>query len=271
MKSFNVICGLPRAGSTLLCNILNQNPDIHASSTSVVVHALNSLVNIYSNSPETKSLLAVNRYQTELQITRAMKGMISGWYEPYKNKIIFDKGRMWNNSSILLKNLYPEALIICMVRDPRNVLASIEKQHRKNPMFDFAIEPTHKTLYNRAEEMFSPTGLIGSCILGVEDLLRRRPSNLLVVKYEEMSVDPENVLLNIYHRLSASQPYKHNYTNIENTSTEIDALYLNKYEHIGAGKVTPTNVDEWKDYVSPDLANLILTRYPEFCDFLGYK
>lgn len=270
MKSFNVICGLPRAGSTLLCNILNQNPTIWASSTSVVPHVMTAMVNQYSNSPEVKSLLINNRYNTELRITTSIKGMIEGWYTYQPNQIIFDKARVWNNYSLLLKNLYPSSLILCMVRDPRNVFASIEKQHKKNPMFDIALEPAHKTVYARADEMLSPNGLIGNCILGVEDLLTRLPSNLLIIRYEELSEDPENVVLNIYHRLNI-MPYKHNYSNIENTSEDVDALYLNKYEHAGEGSVKNSDKDEWKQYLSPDLGELIISRYPKYSEVLGYK
>ena len=34
MKNFNIITGMPRSGSTLLCNILSQNPAFHAGATS---------------------------------------------------------------------------------------------------------------------------------------------------------------------------------------------------------------------------------------------
>ena len=61
MESFNVVCGLPRSGSTLLCNLLNQNPEVYASSTSIVPVILGSTSNIISNSPEFKSLLIRNR------------------------------------------------------------------------------------------------------------------------------------------------------------------------------------------------------------------
>ena len=60
-KKINVICGLPRSGSTLLCNILNQNPDFHASSTSPLAQTLGALSQFLSTSPEVKSDLYNDR------------------------------------------------------------------------------------------------------------------------------------------------------------------------------------------------------------------
>ena len=39
--------GVPRSGSTVLAAILNQNPETHVSTTSGLVHAVDSLANIW--------------------------------------------------------------------------------------------------------------------------------------------------------------------------------------------------------------------------------
>ena len=57
MKQIHFITGLPRSGSTLLCNVLNQNPEFYAGSTSPLPALVNTLVNCLSNSPEVQAAL----------------------------------------------------------------------------------------------------------------------------------------------------------------------------------------------------------------------
>ena len=267
MKSFNVVCGLPRSGSTLLCNVLNQNPEIHASSTSIIATIINSTSHIISNSPEFKSLLIRNREDTEARVISMMRSNVETWYSDKEN--VFDKSRVWASCSPLLKQLFPESLIICIVRDLRNIFASIEKHHIKNPILDTSIDVLAKTIYNRADELFSPGNLMGASISGVEDLVRRKPDNLVFIRYEDFVVSPAKFIKEIYLR-SEIKHFDHDYENIKNTSEDVDELWLNKFPHQGSGKVHITDPYEWRKYVSEDLARLIMERYPFYNRSFNY-
>ena len=48
-------CSLPRAGSTLLQNVLAQNPDFYATPTSGIVEIFLNARNIYTNNIEFKA------------------------------------------------------------------------------------------------------------------------------------------------------------------------------------------------------------------------
>ena len=71
MKSFHVICGLPRSGSTLLCNILAQNPAFNVLHTS----ALPSLVEYFAKGvtdiPEIKGMLEHDEVETDEMVCEA--------------------------------------------------------------------------------------------------------------------------------------------------------------------------------------------------------
>lgn len=267
MKSFNVVCGLPRSGSTLLCNILNQNPEFHASSTSVVPQLMANMSAVLSNSPEVKAMLIREENRADARLVESMRAVIRAWYAD-QPKHVFDKGRGWAAQVLLLKQLFPNAQIVCTVRDLRSVMASIEKQHRQNPILDIFAEPLDKGIYARADAMFSPGGLIGSCIVGIEDLVRRNLPGVHFIGYELLSSEPENTMKELYKKFGLP-PYAHDFDNVKNTSQDVDALYLNKFEHVGAGKVVPTK-DDWKEYVSEDLAELILNRYTFYNQIFGY-
>jgi sulfotransferase len=159
-------------------------------------------------------------------------------------------------------------MLVC-VRNLLNVFASVEKQHQKNPLLDEAEDINHKTVYNRADNMFSPTGLIGQPIVGIEDLIRRNLSDVVFIQYETFTRQPQMVIERIYAELN-EEPFKHDFDNIKNTAEDADGFYLHKYPHQGCGKVTPTKGDEWQKYISPDLAQTIKGRFEDYCQFFGY-
>jgi len=265
----NVITGLPRAGSTLLCNILNQNPKFWATSTSPLAGIINGMVHNISNAVEIKSLLNTKKVETEQRIKNSILAFVESWHEQKSREVIFDKSRAWSLNSLAFKKLYPDSKIIVMVRDLRNVFASIEKQHQKNPLLDDAQNAIQKTVFDRANRMFGDQGLIGGPILGIEDLIRRKPPGVIYVQYESMAANPSEVFEKIYTELNETL-FEHNFENIENTAEDPDGFYLNKYPHIGAGKVEASDPNEWRQYFSPDLANTIMNRFQNYNRFFGY-
>ena len=267
---FHVVTGLPRSGSTLLCNVLNQNPKFYASSTSPVPAFINTLVHAWSNSVEVKGLLDKQEEQTEQRLKATAKGIIDNWYTScHDGEVVFDKSRAWGVSSLLLKKIYPEAKIIVCVRNLVNVFASVEKQHRRNPLLDDAATPMEKTIYARADKMFGPEGLIGSPIVGIEDIIRRNPPGVIYVQYESFSKEPKMVMERLYSELE-EEPYEHDFDNIKNVADDPDGFYLHKFPHKGEGKILPCNREEWKEYISVDLAMTIKGRFPDYNQFFGY-
>lgn len=267
----HVITGLPRSGSTLLCNILNQNPDFWASSTSTLPQLFSNLINTWSNSPEIKGDLSRDKEETEKRLASALKGLCDGWYKDkqVKEKVVFDKSRGWCHHLLALRKVYPESKAIIIVRDLREVFASIEKQHRKNATLDEAKDPTAKTIYGRADNMFSPNGLVGGPIEGIEDTIRRK-LDCLYVKFENLAEHTKSIMGEIYKYLEVD-PFDHDFDDVKSTATDPDGLYLYKYPHKGEGKVEPPPIDGWKEYVSDDIANLLMGKFQSYNKFFGYR
>jgi len=192
--NLHVVTGLPRSGSTLLCNVLNQNPRFWATSTSTLPGLLSVMRHFWSSSVEVKNLLEKERDVTEDRMLRTMRSTIREWHRKEGKQIIFDKSRAWTFNALLLRKLFPESKMIVCVRDLRNVFSSVEKQHRKNPLLDEAQNPEQLTIYKRADTMFSANGLIGGPLRGIEDLIRRTPepekNGIRFVKYEQFSHHP---------------------------------------------------------------------------------
>ncbi|MDP2607303.1 MAG: sulfotransferase [Deltaproteobacteria bacterium] len=264
---FNTICGTPRSGSTLLCNILNQNPRFHASSTSCVASSARALSNLWSHSPEIKSQLLHDAEVTTTKMVGGIRAMIEAWYAG-NGEVIFDKDRHWNHSPLLLHQIFPESHMFVMVRDLRAVMASIEKQHAKNPVLDEASGPLELHTYNRADRMLSPQGLVGQHVAGIEDLMRRNLPYVHMIQFETLVKNPKLVLDSIYTVLG-EDGFAHDFTHVENTATDADALYLGKYPHEGSGAVkVPEGL--WSDHVPQDIGGLIMQRFAAFNQAFGY-
>lgn len=271
---FNVIAGMPRAGSTLLCNVLNQNPRFRASSTSCMAQAVRALSNLWSKSPEIKSDMINDRKGTEARMTRAARSLVEGWYEG-SEEMVFDKCRFWNLNAPLLHQLFPDAQLLVCVRDLRAIFASVEKQHEKNPMLDEASDPAGLTKYSRADRMFGPDGILGQQIMGIEDLMRRNLRNsegqpfVHAIQYETFVQSPQLIIDRIYAAVGEER-FEHDFENIENVATDVDGIYSYKFPHIGDGKIEP-RPDDWKEHVSGDIASLVMQKFQNYNRAFGYQ
>ena len=263
----NIIMGLPRSGSTLLCNILAQNPDFQVEHTNPLPGLLGSMITVWSNSPDIKGgLLPEHRGETEAKLQRCAKAFCDAWSNT--DKVVFNKSRGWASNILALRNIYPEAKIIVTVRDLREVFASFEKQHRKNPLLNDAPDPMTKHILTRANNMFSPKGMIGSCLDGIQDILQRR-QEVFWLKYEDFARDPIQMFNRLYCYLEQPE-FEHDFENIVNTATDPDHLYLHKFPHDGSGEVRPP-IPSWPKYMSQELAAGIMQGRGWFNARFGYQ
>lgn len=263
----NLITGLPRSGSTLLCNILNQNPNFYATSTSPLSGCFAKILRTLSNSSDIKGDLGRDRTSTERRIKRSLKTFCQSWHHDHAGKQVFDKSRAWGKQVLSFLEIYPDAKIIVTVRDLRDIFASVEKQNRKSALFREEADLTQTTLAQRLDRMFTETGLIGGPLMGVKDcILRKLPVYFL--KYEDLAADPKAAMNKLYCYLLEDE-FEHDFEDVEDTSTDPDHLYLFKYPHKGSGKVRPTE-SEWKEYFVPEVAETIMERYKWFTKEFGY-
>ena len=260
----NIIMGLPRSGSTLLCNILAQNPAFRVEHTNPLPSLIRGMINIWSNSPDIKGgLLPERREETEAKLLRCSRAFCDAWNNT--DKIVFNKSRGWALNLLALKEIYPDAKIIVLVRDLREIFASFEKQHRKNPLLeDYPV----REITQRAVNMFSDEGMIGGPLKGVEDILNRK-QEVHWVKYEDFVRHPMESMERMYCYLD--QPsFDHDFEEVVNTATDPDHLYLHKFPHNGEGPVKP-RPPGWPKIMSRNLASSIMNGFPWFNEKFGYR
>lgn len=215
-KQFNIITGLPRSGSTLLCNILNQNPKFHASETSALVRILTAVKAGWENFPEN---MAVDNMDRKINVLR---GIVDSYYQDKDSdelEIIFDKNRAWLNEPELAKLLFGDnfRMIVC-VRNLVDIVASFEKLFRSNnSVFDIQDKKNFdmSTTSKRAEVWCSEKGPIGSTVISLQELqLRLRKKHIYIIEFDELVNDPKTVLDELYDELHIEK-FEHNFQDVQ--------------------------------------------------------
>jgi len=246
---YNAIVGMPRSGSTLLCNILNQNPKFHATTTSETGEEVSEKVARWSSSPVSKSQQFYDKKFAQRQIN-CIKGMISGWF--FDKKIVFDKCRYWGVGHSQFSYVFPDGKIICMVRNPLSCIASQLKQDAKNPLLGLG-----GMLIPTIDGLCSVGGMVGSNANTIMDLKIKEPQgNIHFIKYEDLSCEPKKTMRALYNFLEMNY-YQHDFENIENTCEELDVLYNNKFPHKGCGAIKPV-LEEYNEWIPTNLQEYIM-------------
>lgn len=263
---FNVLAGLPRSGSTMLQNILNENTEnCYVSSTSPLCAIVSQVIETVSKSYEVKSDLAFDRMVTEAKLRNTLLSITSTWYNDETRKV-FDKGRGWVNLILQLKHLYPNSRVIIMLRDLRDIVASIEMQHRKFPILD-ANKGTR--LDQLIESCFDPkVGLIGKYLPGIKDIVDRG-IEVFWLRLEDFLLYPLPTLEKLYWYLEL-ESFEHDLENIKKTANDLDALYLNKFPHDGSGALKSYQ-PIWQNCMSIQAGQYIFNQAPWYNEVFGYE
>lgn len=252
-----------------MCNILNQNPRFHASSTSPIAETVRRLSALWTDSSEVKSDSIVDQEGTQARIVRSPVALIKAWYEDKeKAEVVFDKGRLWTHQPLVQHQLFPDSHQFVCVRDLRDVFASAEKQHAKNPMYDGAKNPAELTSFGRAMQMLTPDGMMGGPAAGVVDLGRRQLPYVHFITFESFVMDPKFTLDSIYKAIG-EESFEHDFKDVKSTATDVDGLYHYKFPHDGSGEVKAPE-GTWRDHVSQDIADEIMKSFPKYNKQFNY-
>jgi sulfotransferase len=262
---------LPRAGSTLIQNILGQNPDIHTTPTSGLFELLTTSRTIYSNGVEWKA-------QDSKQMDEGFRGFLkSGLYGFYNNitdkPYVIDKSRGWGMDRDFIDAFDPNPKIICMVRDLRAIYASLEKKYRSNPLIDTNIANWGNltgTTTDKRMHVWSNNPPIGPSIDRLyQTLISGTHKHILFIKFEELCSDPETQMKSIYNYLDI--PYfQHDFNNIKQVTHEDDKWHGIFGDHIIRKELTPVK-DNFRETLGDNACRIIEETYPWFFNDFGYK
>lgn len=218
MSQFHFIAGLPRSGSTLLSSILRQNPRFQASIMSPVNKIVSSLLSSWQSGTEIAPLV-----NTE-QRRRLIKAMFTEYHHA-EDSVVFDSNRGWAEKLPLLDDLYPEAKVICCVRNIAWVLDSFEKLYLKDPYENtrlFSNADDRSTVYTRVKTMARPNRTVGYAAQALKQAFYSDLSDkLILLDFDYLTTEPEQAIRALYRSLG--EPYfDHDFDNVEFGAKEFD-------------------------------------------------
>ncbi len=244
-KKFYFVSGMPRSGSTLLCNILNQNPKFHATGTSGVLDLMLLVRNNWEFISELRSL------PNDLPKFRILKSILPSFYSDIKQSIIFEKSRDWPAHIEMIESLTGSRVkILVTVRDIRDILGSFEKIWRKESALRMIPQEKEnrekfQTVEGRCEVWLRPNQPVGKAYENIKDALLRGFGNRMhFVFFDELTNNPEKTMKGIYEFLGEDY-YLHNFKNVEQVTKEDDRIYGFTDLHTIRNEVKPL-LSEWK-------------------------
>ena len=259
-KGFHIVAGLPRSGSTLLCNLLNMNPSFHASSTSSLLSLIKSQHKTFSHSDTAK---AENRLELQPRLAKAQKAFIESYCD--YGKVYFDKNRDWpsfiSQLDYILNNT--DTKIIWCYRHPLDIIASMENTHQKTILLEYTDDlvknDAMNTLSKRVNTWIQDEGIISRSVNYLQDAIEQGYSDrIAIIRYSDIYTDPQLTLDTIHSFIGESY---YNYSNKDfkdliQTTEEADTLYNYKYPHkIKEGVINPPKPRSLPDTYTEEIVN----------------
>ena len=254
MKTFHFLSGLPRSGSTLITSLLNQNPQIHASTNSPVLDTIHYTEDYLLKNSE--------QYRAHPKPDCAHK-VISSIPHNYYNvseSIIVDKSRGWVNQLEHINDYITKSpKIICPVRNIHDIIASflqlIERSDDNN-FIDDNLKSNNIEINNdnRSDYLMCSQGIIGLSYIALSEAYRKGwDKHILIVEYEDLVNNSQVEMNRIYDFLDLPH-YTHNFDNVETEFEEKDIVYGLKDMHKVRTKVEKIYRNN-EMYLSNDIIN----------------
>lgn len=211
-RTYFFISGLPRSGSTLLAAILRQNPRFHAGMSSPVAGLMDTVIAQVSAGSEMAVMVS------EAQRAALLRGLVESYYGECPAPVVFDTNRAWTAKLPLLMRLFPDARLVCCVRDVAWIMDSLERQFRQNAFEHtrlFASGAQRATVYTRVEALAGANSLVGYAWHALrEACFSEHADRLVMVEYDLLATRPQEVIALLY-RFLGEEPFRHDFEAVE--------------------------------------------------------
>jgi len=217
MEKIHFISGLPRSGTTLLSTILNQNPRFSASISGPLARMVRSII--------TESQ-AQGGYRTQCPENKRkllIQNLVKTYYHD-SSSIAFDTNRGWTLMTPLLRDAFPQAKMICCVRDVPWIVDSFEQLLRKNPYSVSSLFSQDEAVdvYSRAGTLIRPDRTLGFALNGLKQaVFGGEKEMIMMVNYDDLCQQPRAVMQDVYGFLEEPY-YEHDFNNVAASYDEFD-------------------------------------------------
>lgn len=199
-KELIFLVSQPRAGSTLLQNILSNNKDVVTTNESWIFLLFAPILNPSLTLTKYEYNLAffqLKNFEKEYPSFNSkdlIRNTINSFYNQIKGdttkKIVLDKTPRYYEILFEIQKIYPEAKFVLLKRNPQDVVYSLIKKRKINTANDLA--------WNYRDLLYAPKK--------IEDFItaNKDSKNVYSVTYEDLIDSPENGVKKLYENLGIS-------------------------------------------------------------------
>ena len=271
MSKLIPMCGLPRTGSTLLVNVLGQNPKITISPDSLLGPLL---ANVQGFMGDTLNESQFKSDQTYEMYKRFCVDGSYGWINSISNtEFYIDKCRSWGINIDLTFNLFSNIKLIFIIRDLRGIVSSLDSICRKTLLrtsdhfYEDDFNYNENNLMENRVEKFYDEDMINKPLLSIKELFEVKGEYLdqiKFVKYEDIINNTDKVLNQIYNFLEIDR-YDHDLNNIQQGFYH-DCIFLPYGHHKIKSKITPKEqtFEKLSDHIQEKIINKYEWYYNHF-------
>lgn len=226
MYKLYFLSGLPRTGTTLLSSILNQNPNVHTTSTSGLLDFLAGIDYVYGEVQQ--------RYKeiNDNQLKNIFKSIASSYYTHLNTPIIIDKWRGWiDNISQIKEIITPTPKIICTYRPVEEIITSFLflLERDENNFIDKELQNKGISITNENRSRYLwKEGVVGESYEMFKNSIDKE--NILYISYDQLVNYTSETLKKIYAFLGEEE-YDHKFDEISNHTNDNDDYWKIKNLH----------------------------------------
>jgi sulfotransferase len=266
-KKMVYVTGLPRAGSTLLCQLLGIHPHVYSiGHSSPLANLIEQLRHGLSDSPFLLAQLDVDFDLAYGRLVNAFRGFMNGWISETDRPFVVDKNRGWLGMVQTVQLLDRNFRMLACVRDPIQIFGSIEAQHQKTLLLDFPDHMAPNSAWFRGDSLFSNNGVVGGPLRSIENMqdiaedcgIKER---VYFVIFERLVREPAAEMSRIFSWLGLPDCAVDPLT-LPVKPHESDSYYRCKYSHATHPEISPPPVHR----ISPRIAREIFCKYRWFYD-----
>lgn len=222
------MAGFPRAGTTLLQNVLSQNPLFYPTATSGLIA---SLINLRDNWRQNDVYKSNGEEYIYPKIKNMMNGMLEGFYskEIKEGKIPIDKNRAWTGQIDLLEEITGNKIkIIYPIRHIVDCCISMEKKNRQSTLTNHGDNGNwlnELSTKGRCENFIKQDGVFGLPLSFLREVIyRHQTDRLVIISYDDFLTYGQEILNRMYDQLELPR-FQHDLINIKQTIREDDLMH----------------------------------------------
>ena len=182
-KNFYFVCGLPRAGNTLLGTLMNQNSSISFGPNSILTDILYQISLV-------RTTEAFKIFPDEKSFDNLLNKVFNSYYKDFTAKNIFIRAPWGTPANLfILKSMIEEPKFIILYRPVLECLASFIKV--ENPI----------NIESRCDQLMDKEGIIGKNLWSIENIINDKEKNI-IIHYDNLIKNPEKEIKKIYKFLN---------------------------------------------------------------------